>query len=717
MSGPAKSLHPHHRSRRILATAAVVLLALVLTGWLPAAAAQPGPNSVTVTVLQVTPSTPIASAKPRTIQVELQLTNTTAEDLGTLRVDGARGNPISNQTALDAAIAKPQPPDPGLVGSFTAKTPVTTALAPGESTTLTYASTTASNDAAGLCLCETRIYPLYFSVHQESAGGQLVGSTQTYLPSFTSGAHPQKVRVSWVWPILERPHRSAYDNVFTDDDLATSVAAGGRLDRLLQVVEQVSGAQVPMTVLTDPDLLDELAVMAAGKYTVRSGTGPATPGTGSSDAKTWLQRLRTALDGDPGLQLSFTPYADPDVDSLVRNGLSWSTQQSAPARQRVSVAIGGRSVPTDLAWPVGSALSQQTLDALARTGTSTVIVDDTTLPGGRHDSPLPDALASLPTQYGRVTAAVTSTAIEHYADQVVSQGGDGLARLPELVAEVAVRAVEDGANAHYVLITPPRDVDPDPSVAVAAITATARTIWSRPLALGPATRTVKPVDHGELASERSAKSLPDDIISAAQFVLDSVPGLISMIPASSQRQQLVGSLRNGVQRSESSEWTADPTTGGARAHALRASVTAVTGAVHLVKPTTGTYTLGSADSPLPITIANTLAVPVSVRVQVSTVGGLPGFRADDVGVQTLAPRSRLPLHIPVHVDRAGRIKVQVNLTAPDGAPLGILPLSLRSTALGDIGKVITFVAAAVLAIALLVRIALRWRRRENGSTR
>ncbi|MEO8887674.1 MAG: hypothetical protein ABI301_02975, partial [Jatrophihabitantaceae bacterium] len=135
-----------------------------------------------------------------------------------------------------------------------------------------------------------------------------------------------------------------------------------------------------------------------------------------------------------------------------------------------------------------------------------------------------------------------------------------------------------------------------------------------------------------------------------------------------------------------------------------------------------TYTLGSADSPLPITIDNTLNAQVEVRIQLNTVGGLPGFTADDVGVKKIGPQTKLALHVPVHIDRAGRILVQVDLTTPETvasarAPLGsALVLSVRSTALGEIGKIITFVAGFVLAAALLVRVYRRWRRHRAGGT-
>ena len=96
-----------------------------------------------------------------------------------------------------------------------------------------------------------------------------------------------------MWPLIDRPHRLTDDTVFSDDSLATIVGPGGRLDRALTVVERTADT-VPLTLVVDPELLDELAVMATGKYTVDTGapgTSPV-PGTGQLAADTWLQRFR-----------------------------------------------------------------------------------------------------------------------------------------------------------------------------------------------------------------------------------------------------------------------------------------------------------------------------------------------------------------------------------------------------------------------------------------
>jgi hypothetical protein len=335
------------------------------------------------------------------------------------------------------------------------------------------------------------------------------------------------------------------------------------------------------------------------------------------------------------------------------------------------------------------------------------------------------------TPAGRATLAVTSSELNRYADPVVSVDGTGLSTLPELVAELAVRVEEDGNHGHYVVITPDRDVDPNPEAASAAILATVDTAWSSSLSLGAATAQIDPVAQGRLHAHALKHGLPEKTITAAQYLSTTLPTVNSLLtpPPHAPQQDGIGAdaiaaaagvvagLPLGIQRAESAEWSDAPATSGTLAQALADQVRTIVNGVHLIKPTQGTYTLGSADSPLPLTIDNTLSVPVYVRLHASAVGGLPGFSTKDLGVQQVAPHGKLAVHLPAQVDRAGRIPVNVELTTPGRQPLGVgIQLSVRSTALGDIGKIITYAAGAILAAALLFRFGRQWWRRHTGST-
>lgn len=703
------------RLTAILFVLGVLLGAPALLVPAPAAARAAAPltdRSVTVTVTGVTPSTPVAGEKDRTVTVSLSLANTTDQQLDGLTVVGERSDPINSRQALDEAIRSPRPPDPSLVSGLTPVRPVSLSLGPSATAPVRYAVKAGLQATPGnLCICQTAIYPLWFSIHYTGPDGvdTVVGTGQTYVPAFPDPTVPP-VRVSWLWPIMDRPHRLADPRTFTDDDLATSVSTG-RLDRLLRTVEAVA-ADIPLTLVVDPEILDELAVMSSGDYRVATGA-TLTPGTGGPAAASWLARLRAVLDEHPGLELQLTPFADPDVESLVRNGLTWSTGADAAAQTRVTEALGGRTPPTTLAWPANETLSQDTLTEVRAHGATTVVLDDRTLPGGDRSVPL-DALAPVQTPQGSTLAAVTSTAIQKLVAPVLSVGGTGPIDLPKLVAQVAVRAAADPTRPHYVVIAPPRDLDPS-AFAARALRDTAATSWSRPVTVRDAVRLVAPVDHGPLTSPKDpGPALPPATIDVARQLTEAVPGLASMFVSARDAAAVVGTLPDAVQRAESAAWLTAPALGGQYTAALVKRVAAVTSAVRIVTPSTGTYTLASQNSPLPVTVTNDLSVPVRVRVSVSTVNGLPGFEAEDVGVREIAPRTNVTLKIPVDVQRAGRFQVLARLSTPTRDPLGDpVPLSVRSTALGTIGIVITIAAGAVLVLALLVRLVVRLRRRRK----
>ncbi len=558
---------------------------------------------------------------------------------------------------------------------------------------------------AELCLCRSAIYPLYFAALYTPPGGRAVqlATAQTYIPSFPK--RPVKAQVGWLWPLLDRPHRLFSDRLFLDDDLAAEVAPGGRLDQLLSVVEKV-GRKVPMTLVTDPELIDELVVMSK-HYEVKSPTGRVR-GQGGPAAASWLARLRAVLKL-PGMELSFTPYADPPVESLQRKALNWTIAPPSPRENhRVAKALG--EIPSsDIAWPANETISAPTLTTLVSQGTSTVVVDDKTLPKDRDVTAVPNALAPLQTTSGSAIAAVTSRTLEGLVQTVLAPDGPGLTALPELVAQMALRVVNNPAVSHYIVLTPPRDVSTvDPDLAARMILDTAHSSWSSPLPLRAAESVVPAVDHGTLQPHAPPRFAPG-VIRRLRYVLGSIPGLGTLFHDPTAGQLLRTQLSTAVLRTESTGLLAVPGLTQTYSRRLAYYVRRLRDEVQLVPPLTGgNYTLASKNSKLPVTITNDLDVDVEVVVGMT---GLEGFSADPV-TRVVPANSTVQVRVPTHVDRVGVFPVQVTLSTKDGLLLSKpLQLTVHSTALGTIGIVITVVAAIVLVAALLIRFIRRMRHR------
>ncbi len=707
--------------RRVPVFALTALIATLLPAAPVGAASRPAPRltakSVTMTVEDVTPSTPRPSHTKQPLTVVLSLHNNTTRKLR-VEVAADRGDPIGSQAELNMAFARRAAPSPDLVAHVGTEAPVT--LLPASTLDVVFRTTTDIPRDAAICLCHDAIYPLYFTATTVSGSRAVVGTTQTYLPVFGK-ATPQPVLVGWVWPLLDRPHRltepATGTQTFLDDDLATEVADGGRLDKMLSVVERVAG-RVDLTIVLDPNLVDELAVMSEGSYLVQApaatGTSPATvAGSGTGAAAAWLQRLRAVLDQHPNLEIDFTPYADPDVESLNEHDLSWTGNLLSPtARSRVTTALGGRTPPHDIAWPVGQTLSAGTLSDLTRQGARTVILDAATLSGTAR-ARRENSLAPLRTPSGSVLAAVTSAGIQRYVSRVLEPGGPGIGELPQLVSAVAIRAVQSLDTSRFVVITASRYLDPDTTTAVRAILTTADTTWSRPLALRAATTTVATVDRGAVHRRRNTPQLPGATLASIDYVSQSLPGMRSMF-SRANATALLGPLPAAMQRAESSALLDEPARSITQSALLEDQVRRLLDGVTLVQPANGTYTLTSSDSFVPITVKNTLGVGVRVRVSAHALNQLPGLTADTLPVQAIAARSTEQVNIPTHIVRTGRIDMVVQLSTPRGMPLGGVPkvLTVRGTALGTVGVAITTTAGVVLVLALVLR-AIGYLRRRN----
>lgn len=710
------------RGRRAARGAGALLAAVALLISLPAlAGAQPASKHakraapLQVTVNSMNPIIPTPTATPSTITFELTVTNTTSAPLRDVQVSLERGSPIVSQTALDQTIAGHNEAIAGLPIPAT-KTVAPLQLPANDSKTTTFTTTTSTVDNhKGICLCTPAgtywIYPLTFTASDST--GQHLGTATTFLPAAYS--KPSPVQVSWLWPLLEHPHRFTASTVFTDDELAGTVAPSGRLARALDVVAQLPSS-VPLTLVIDPELLDELEVMATGHYTVSSG-GKRVPGTGQAAATAWLTQLSEILATHPGVQVALTPYADPDVESLTRNKLSWSSDMPVTMAANVQRALGERIPVTSLAWPAGNAVGQSTLDALARSGVSTVVLGSSAVSPHVDNRGVPSGAAGLRAAGSPVTALLTSPAVEKAAASAVTLDGSGTGALPTLLAELSVRVAQEPTSAHTALITPPRYVDADVNAAATAITQSSTSLFTRPVALSTLTSENLGTARGRLLkAPASAATLPQEVIDAAHTVTDALPALAAMFGSNDQgASALLTNLPIAVQRTESAAWYGQGASATLKSHAaqLVREIGNIKQGVRIVRPSSGSYTLASDNSPLPITVENDLNYAVRVRVRVATTNGLPGFTARETA-QVIEAHSKRTVHVPTNVERSGRIQVQAELLTPDGILLGSpVPLNVHSTALGVIGIVITVVAGAVLLLALLIRLLRRLRARRR----
>ncbi|WP_375490630.1 DUF6049 family protein [uncultured Jatrophihabitans sp.] len=725
------------RIRAVLAGAAIAAAgAIPVVVPAPVAAAAPS-SDLRMQVIDVSPSAPNVPAKPVPLVVTLRVTNTGVAPTGHIRISGVRGDIIDTRAQLGSAFAHPQTSGQRIRPTA----PVALALNGEQSATVRFTTTVGAQLESGICLCAPGVYPLSFTAQLASGSTSPLATATTYLPSYF--AAPQSpVSVSWLWPLIDRPHRlyddgkssngTSADDVFTDDSLTTLVSPGGRLRRALDTMLQLERTgNFPVTLLVDPELLDELYVMQS-PYFVRSGNRTV-PEPGRGVARVWLDDLTTLLETRSAVDVQLTPYADPDVQSLHAHPHSWTAALPATMRQRVSLALPGRKLQSQIAWPPSGSVSSGTLGDLVDQGVRTVVVSSSSVSPQTGDSTNPPVgVARVIKHNHTVAAALTDAAVEHYAAAAVTQPSNSddtgaatavpaTAELPQLVSEVSLHATPNKSVAHSLVITPPRYVDPDPAAAVRAIRDTSAAPFARAMPLSGITAATKlPRKHSHLPSTVRVPGLPSAVLTDATTTAANLPKIGALLdPRDSAAAELVAGLPVALQRSESAAWVSSAAAGRSYAHALRSGTDTLVNGVDIRKPASGSYTLGSSNSPLPIAVRNNLPYSVRIGLQVTTVNGAPGITVRPTGTQVIAAHDQRTIRLPARVERTGRIRLRVQLTTSRGQSLGEpVPLSVDSTALGVVGVVITIVAGAVLLIALLLRLRRRLRElraRRNGT--
>ncbi|MFD6953320.1 hypothetical protein A6A08_19545 [Nocardiopsis sp. TSRI0078] len=242
---------------------------------IPAAPAYADPeNDGSAEPLVVERVTPDAADEDSTLRVTGEVTNTTSESIRdvTVRIRYSK-HPFTDREELDefASGGGWQPNAPGPEEDVAGELP--------PEDTEEYSLSVPVED---LELPSYGVYPLV--VEAVDGGGDVVGAQYTFLP-YTGGKDDDvpSVGIAWVWPLMARPQR-ADEDTFLSDDLHGSVAADGRLGRLL-----AAGAQTPLSFEAgDEDLAEVLGLNGGSEE-----PSEASPGGGNATAEETAEALPT----------------------------------------------------------------------------------------------------------------------------------------------------------------------------------------------------------------------------------------------------------------------------------------------------------------------------------------------------------------------------------------------------------------------------------------
>ena len=250
-------------SRAAALASAIAIPAAVMAAGLAAApaahagAAASGRVSVTITAM-----TPQVAGPDTTVTLTGTVTNGTSQTQAGLEVQLLTSpTRFSARDSMDSYLAH------GTGGSLEAVGQLfvlPASVARGK--TATWRSSFA---VSAVDMAEFGVYPV--AAQLQDFSGDVLGSAQTLLPYWPgqhSGVLSRPLSISWVWPLIDQPHRQVC-GALTNNDLAAGVAQDGRLSTLLDAGASHPGAD--LTWVVDPALLGDVSTMTRSYERRRRG--------------------------------------------------------------------------------------------------------------------------------------------------------------------------------------------------------------------------------------------------------------------------------------------------------------------------------------------------------------------------------------------------------------------------------------------------------------
>ena len=712
----------------------------------PAAAAARAPAAVPTPVSVVITSVSPDIGKPHAnVTVTGYITNTTADPLTGLTLQlWSSGSPFANRQAiaayLGAAAATGDQPVPD---ELTAVSSLPAHATQRWSLTLKPASVGISSFG---------VYPV--AVQASQGGVPLFGGRARtllpYQPATAPHSAQQKLKIAWVWPLIDTPQQTACRALLTDK-LAGSIAPAGRLGRLLAAGAGPAGQRAQLTWAIDPSLLTGVVTMTS-QY--RVGASPACSGgvtrQASGAARGWLHQLRAATSR---ADFFVTPYADVDVAALSHHGLdgdlrgAFSSGRSAAAgilgqsqHPAAPVAAGSGSTAAlgastvagprkgrsgrplgAIAWPADGLADYGVLGSLAVNRVGTVILDGAMMPPAAPPAYTASGVATTTTGIGTaLNVLLTDDGLDRILATAPTSAAPGgqVAGSPapvaaqaaaftteqQFLAETAMIVGEAPNVQRSVIIAPPRRWDPAGGVAQQLLQETAAP-WLQPVSLA-SLATGKP---GPGAVQR--RQPPQSQVSGRELR----PSLMHKLKELRTQIDLQASILSprppdylgaAVASVESSAWR-DSRAGQRSAKALlgrlEAYLTAQRNGLGIVDPPR--VTLGGRSGSVPVSIFNHLSHNVKVQLKISPV--TPGrIVIGKFSHEVLVRAGQQPVFkIPVQSAEAGSTTLSIRLAAPDGTllPGESATLTVQATHFGNLALVIIGIAFGVFVLGSIGR--------------
>lgn len=752
--------------RRLVATTltALALAAPLGTSASVAAAPTPAPGNgrsqefVSVAIDSVTPSS-VTTSSPPTVTVTGTVHNVGDRTVHDVQARLQRAPAVTTGERVRSVLLADQSQF-DFVGEFV---PVRDRLDVGQSAQFTLALPVRSADQPSLGVDEPGVYPLLVNVNgtPDYGGPARLDDARFLLPvlglprdpdGVGSGAAPMPpstvdpVAVTMLWPLADRPRIAAglpgstdAPTRLVDDDLATSLAPGGRLAELVAAVEFATADELDrdrqltqsLCLAVDPDLLVTVAAMTRGYLVVDhpdDPTGRARTGTGQIAATDWLDRLRRVA---ARMCVTAVPFAQVDLTALARVG---DPTLAARALQDPADIVDGLLGVTSLrgvTWPDSGVLDPAAAATLPGLGPTALLAanavsdartrSNVALDVGRPGDPLRAALFDVPaaTALAAVGSSPQTPTFAPEAARYDLSDDSRTARLQDALGAMTWMALAGGAGSRTndtaprsVVLTPPQQWTADAHEARAVLSTTATMLRSGlatarglpDLVAGAESPPPRTLDPPERAAEDGAPATTVDGASARSPQVNALTETLVYDPQSTLTptrfttplaQDLVRALSTSGHRGTERDAAAADIDAEQRVTEVGEALARVDDSVTVLAPG-GAYTLASEQSPLLFVARNALPIGITVRLHLSAPSAMT---ITDIGDQQLPARGSRALQVPAKVTDTGKMVVDVALTTVNGHPLGEpVSVSVRSNSYGTVLAIITAGAGALLLL-------------------
>jgi hypothetical protein len=715
---------PRRRSRHALATP-VLLTALALaplsSALLPTTATATDTPTSPIQV-RLTTLRPIAPQPGNTLVLTGSIRNVSDTDVASLGYQLKLSGAIGSRDAFDGYAADPAGDLDGLFAADSVVDASEPTLAPGASEPFRL---TLDLDPATLNLLNLpqtwQVHELGIAVTGTPTGSPEtgpVGQLRTFLPwaPRTAIGVGLPTRVAWIWPLVDRPHRTTTSTWF-DDGLAPEISGQGRLAGLADAGAAAEGQRprgrhptthnVPVTWAIDPMLVNDVEAMGAG-YRVTTSTGTSS-GTGTRAAKTWLGTLQGAVTKTDAAVLPL-PYADPDIVAGVRAGFRIAIGVATlSGRVMLQQALGAVTL-LRYGWPPGGLSDQQGVNELSATGDGTVVLSDAAVPVIGGQPPVtPSAHTLITTSDGTVDTILTESGLSTDVDSGVDDPNGSALSLQRFLAETLMIQAESPSRQRDVVVAPDRRWDPTPAYANAVLADTGKVPWIQPVSLQTVDNSplYRNVQREPLTYPSSARhdELSPSYLHRVSTLRNEIGDFSAILPSGDAQ---IRSYTTAEQQALSSAWREQPDLAGDELRALNANVLGQMSQVRIASHKNSFVTLTGHGGKVPVTISNNLATPVLVTVQLEPNQRLSFTRHGRVTVPVIPPHQKTVVDVHAAAKTSGVFPLQVQLLTPKGQPYGpSVRLFVRSTAYGTITLVITGAATAALMVAVAIRLTRR----------